>query len=95
MKKIINRKVYDTKTAEEIATNDFSDGSNRLNVGRSSTLYRTTQGSYFAEHETCWQGEHDTIEPLSEDEAIKMYEQMHDQKEEFESAFPDVEIQEA
>jgi len=95
MKRVINRKVYDTETATAIATNDWSDGSNKYNCGRSASLYRTKKGSYFAVHETCWQGEHDSMEPLSVGDAIKCYEEMHDQRIEFEEAFPGVGIEEA
>ena len=95
MKKIINKKVYDTETAKEIATNDYSDVSNRLNNGRSNTLYQTKKGNYFLLTETCWQGEHDNIEPLSKNEAVEEWEHFHNQCTEFEEAFPDVKIEEA
>jgi len=95
MKRVINKKVYDTETAIEIATNDYSDGSNRLNNGRSSALYRTKKGNYFLLTETCWQGEHDTIEPVSKNEAMEEWEYFHNQYTEFEEAFPDIEIEDA
>ena len=95
MKKIINKKVYDTETAKEIATNDYSDVSNRLNNGRSSTLYQTKKGNYFLLTETCWQGEHDNIEPLTKDEAVEEWAHFHNQCIEFEEAFPDVKTEEA
>ena len=74
MKSIINGKLYDTNTASAIADNEFQDGSNRLNCGRATTLYRTAKGAFFAYHETCWQGERDTIEPLSIEAARELYE---------------------
>ncbi|MBA7562071.1 hypothetical protein ES708_03720 [subsurface metagenome] len=95
MRRIINKKVYDTKTADEIATNDFSDGTNQYNVGRTSSLYRTPKGAYFAVYLTSWQGESDSLEPLAEDEAIKVYEGMYDQQRDFEAAFPNVKIEDA
>jgi hypothetical protein len=76
MKKIINGKSYDTATAEAIADNQFSDGSNRMPGGRSTTLYKTAKGNFFALHETCWQGEHDTIEPLSKENAKELFESL-------------------
>jgi len=76
MKKVINGKLYNTETAEEIADNTFSDGSNRMNTGRCTTLYKTGKGNFFAYHETQWQGEHDTIEPLTKEEAKELYESL-------------------
>ena len=76
MKKVINGKSYDTATAEAIADNEFSDGSNRMTGGRSTNLYKTKKGNFFAHHETCWQGEHDTIEPLTKEEAKELYESL-------------------
>ncbi len=75
MKQIINGKLYDTEKAEKIADNHFSDGSNRLSHGRGTTLYKTEKGAFFALHETCWQGEHDNIEPLSIQHATELFEQ--------------------
>lgn len=95
MKRVINKKVYDTETAKRIATNDFSDGTNEYNRGRTADLYRTKKGNYFIVHLTCWQGEHDSLRPLSQNEAVEEYENMFDQREEFEDAFPDVKIEEA
>lgn len=76
MKQIIGGKVYDTKTAEKIADNHFSDGSNRLSHGRGTSLYKTKKGNFFAFHETCWQGERDNIEPLAVGEAANLFEQL-------------------
>jgi len=76
MKRIISGKKYDTEKAEEMASNHFSDGSNRMNCGRGTTLYKTKKGNFFALHETCWQGEHDTIEPLTIAEAKEYFEEL-------------------
>lgn len=95
MRRVINRKVYDTETAVIIATNDFSDGTNQFNLGRTSSLYRTKKGSYFVVYLTCWQGESDSLEPLSENRAIEVYEGMIKEVETFEDAFPDVGVEEA
>lgn len=47
MKRVINKKVYDTETATRIATNDFSDGTNQFNCGRTADLYRTKKRKLF------------------------------------------------
>ena len=76
MRAIIKGKLYDTREAQALATNEFSDGSNRLSHGRATRLFRTKKGSFFAAHETCWQGERDTIEPLSIEEAKEVFEDL-------------------
>jgi hypothetical protein len=76
MKRIIDGKVYNTETAKRIADNQFRDGSNRMNCGTCTTLYKTIKGNFFAYHETCWQGERDSIEPLAKEEARKLFEQL-------------------
>ena len=76
MKKVINGKLYNTETAECIADNEFNDGTNRLSHGRATSLYKTTKGNFFAYHETCWQGEHDTIEPLTMSQAKEYFEEL-------------------
>lgn len=76
MNQIIDGKKYDTKTAELIADNEFSDGSNRRNHGRNVYLYKTKKGNFFAVHETQWQGENDRIEPLTVDVAKEMFENL-------------------
>ena len=95
MKRVIDKKTYNTETANQIATNNFSDGTNKYNVGRTSSLYRTQKGNYFVTHLTCWQGESDSLEPLSENEAIAYFEEMYEQLEEYEAAFPGVKIEDA
>ena len=95
MQQIINRKRYDTKTATLLASNYFSDGSNRLPGGHGTALYRTPKGAYFFHHETLWAGSHDTIEPCSEDEAIQFHETARNQETDYELAFPDVDVEDA
>jgi hypothetical protein len=95
MKEIINKKVYDTKKAELIAGNDYWDGHNFERQGRNTFLYKTKNNNYFAQYLTCWQGERDSLEPLSKDEAISLFEELSEKRVEFEDAFPGVELVEA
>ena len=76
MKQILSDKMYNTETASLLADNEFSDGSNRFTCGRATSLYKTKKGSFFAYHETCWQGEHDWIEPLTILEAKDLFEEL-------------------
>lgn len=87
MRVVIRGKQYDTEMAEAIADNEFADGTNRMNTGRSTTLYKTKKGNFFEFNETCWQGEHDTIIPLSKDEAKELFENLRNQNVEFEDTF--------
>jgi len=89
MRNLINGKIYDTDKSDVVATNDFSDGTNVHNRGRTSTLYRTKKGQFFTLYETCWQGEQNSIEPISSQEAQEIYSDMYDQKMTIEEAFGD------
>lgn len=95
MKRVINKKAYNTETATRIATDDFNDGTNEFNCGRTADLYRTKKGNYFIVRSTHWQGESDSLTPLEQEAAIQEYENMFDQTEEFEDAFPAVTVEEA
>lgn len=98
MTRIIDRKRYSTETATLISGDDYWDGHNWERRGRNSFLYRTPNGAYFAVHLTQWQGENDSLQPLTEGEAIDMYEshaEDGDCRLRYEEAFPDVEVEEA
>ena len=76
MKQILSGKLYDTEKAEQIADNYYSDGNNRLSHGRGTVLYRTEKGNFFAYYQTCWQGEHDNLLPLTIKEAKELFESL-------------------
>lgn len=95
MTAIIDRKRYSTTTATLLAGDDYWDGHNYERSGRNTFLYRTPRGNYFAVYLSRWQGEADSIEPLSQDEAISLFEGMREQRVAFEEAFPDVKVEEA
>ena len=95
MKKVIDRKIYDTKTATLIAGNDYWDGSNWERHGRQTFLFKTPKGAYFAQRLSQWQCEVDTLEPLTEGEAVTMFEELPVKRVSFEEAFPGVKIEEA
>jgi len=95
MVKVIDRKRYNTDTATEIASNAHWDGSNWERSGRNTFLFRTPNGAYFRLDQTCWQGEQDSIRPLSVDEAVVLYEALTVVEMDFEEAFPGIEVSEA
>ena len=87
MQQIINRQKYDTETATLIASDRYYDGSNFERSGRNTYLYKTAKGNYFAHHTTCWQGESNTIQALTSDEAKDLYEDLREHDLDFEAAF--------
>jgi len=95
MKAVIGGKRYATETATEIASDCYWDGHNWERRGHNTRLYKTKNGSYFAVYLTQWQGERDRLEPMSEDQAIGLYEALPEKEIEFEQAFPNREVKDA
>ncbi len=90
--RIVNRKRYNVKTAQLLAGNDHWDGHNFERSGRNEFLYRTPNGAYFVVTLTKWEGERDTLEPVTQEEAIEYFEGMTVQRVTYQEAFPDVDI---
>ena len=95
MKKIIDKKVYDTERAKQIASDRYWDGSNYHRNGRNTYLYKTEKNNFFAFYETNWQGERDNIVPKTQEEAIRLYEILEEKEVDFTEAFPDIQLEEA
>ena len=96
MSRIVDGVRYNTETATLLAHDVYWDGHNLERSGRNRWLYRTPRGRYFVVTGTYWQGERDTLEPISQDEAIRLYEGPLCQHEvDYEEAFPGVEVTEA
>lgn len=94
--RIIDRKRYDVETATLIAHDVYWDGHNMERSGRNTFLYRTPNGHYFTVMLTMWQGEKDTLTPVSQDEAITLYEgRLSEHEVDYEEAFPGVDVEEA
>ena len=94
--RIIDRKRYSVKTATLIAGNDYWDGHNFERGGTNTFLYRTPGGNYFMVRLTLWQGEQNSITPISQDEAIDLYEDsLTKHYEDYEDAFPNVTVEDA
>jgi hypothetical protein len=93
---IIERKKYDVQTATLIASDAFWDGHNWERSGRNQFLYRTPNGAYFTISLTQWQGERDSLIPVSQDEAINLYEtDLTEHEVVYAEAFPGVEVKDA
>ena len=84
---------YDVQTAVLIADDEFWDGSNFERNGRNCFLYRTPNGRYFTINLSQWQGEQDTLTPVSPEQARSLFEEaLSEHHVEYADAFPGVEI---
>lgn len=93
MTRIINRIRYSTATAELIADDAYWDGHNHERRGVNRFLYKTKKGAYFLVTLSQWQGSQDTLEPISEGEAIDLFEgPLTEHYAPYEKAFPDIEV---
>jgi hypothetical protein len=92
---VIGGKRYNTATADLIASDAYWDGHNWERRGRNTFLFMTKKGNYFRVTRTQWQGEKDSLVPLSQDEAIQLWEQLPEHEIPFEEAFPGVTVEDA
>jgi hypothetical protein len=93
MSRIIEGRRYDTETATLLADNVYWDGHNMERSGRNAWLYRTPNGRYFTVSGTLWQGERDTLAPVSLEEARRLYENiLPEHAVAYEEAFPGIEV---
>lgn len=94
--RIVNKIRYDVSKATLIASDAYWDGHNFERHGRNTFLYRTPKGRYFTVTLTQWQGERDTLEPVTQEEAIDLFEDdLPEHEVKYSEAFPDVTIEEA
>ena len=94
MTQVIGGKRYSVKTATLLASDEYWDGHNFERRGRNEFLYRTSKGAYFQVNLTMWQGERDTITPLTREEAMERWDQLPEKEIEYAEAF-DVIVEEA
>lgn len=78
---------YDTDKAQVVAHNCYWDGSNHERHGRNTYLYRTPKGNFFTVHLTQWQGERDTLEPVTKEQAKELWDTLPEHEMEWEEAF--------
>jgi len=94
--KVVARRRYSVATATLLASDAYWDGHNWERSGRNTWLYRTPLGRFFTVTRTCWQGERDTLTPVSESEAIELFEGALSEHElDYGAAFPGVTVEEA
>ncbi len=91
--RIVERKRYSVKTATLIASDAYWDGHNWERSGRNTFLYKTPRGAFFVVTVTQWQGEQDTLTPITEGEAVELFEgRLSEHQVTYETAFPDVQV---
>ncbi len=96
MTRTVGGRRYSVADAELIADDAFWDGHNFERHGRNTFLYKTKTGNYFSVTLTQWQGERDELTPLTQEEAIALYERLDDADAlQFEYAFPGVKVTDA
>ena len=96
MTRTVDRKKYSTETATLIADDEYWDGHNMERRGRNCFLYRTPNGAYFTVNMTQWQGERDTLTPVTQEEAISLFEgTLTEHRVKYAEAFPGVEVKDA
>jgi len=94
--KIVDRKKYDVQTATLIADDVYWDGHNFERSGRNEFLYRTPNGNYFTVNLTRWQGERDTLTPITQAEALELFEgSLTEHYVKYAEAFPGVQVENA
>lgn len=96
MSAVIGGLRYSVDKATLIASDAYWDGHNWERRGRNCFLYRTEKGRYFTIRLTQWDGEKNTLEPISQDEAISLWEgDLSEHEVEYEEAFPGVTVEDA
>ena len=94
--KIVNQKKYSVKTATLIAHDGYWDGHNHERRGRNTFLYRAPGGAFFIVVLTQWVNELDELTPITQAEALKMFETVLAIHEvDYADAFPTVIVQDA
>lgn len=94
MKRVVDGMRYNVGTATLLADDEYWDGNNFEHSGRNCFLYKTRGGAFFRVDLTQWQGERNTLEPLSREEAMELYESLQEHRETYEDAF-DAVVEEA
>jgi hypothetical protein len=89
-------KRYNTDTATLLAGNDYWDGHNFERGGTNCFLFSTPKGAYFSQHRSQWEGSNDgALEPLTQAQAIDLFEDLREKRVPFEEAFPGATVEDA
>jgi len=80
MQQIIDGKLYDTETADLVASGPYPESHNWQRGDRSAFLYKTKNGAFFLYRISMWLGEGVSIEVVSVDKAKEWYERLPESK---------------
>lgn len=95
---VVDGRRYSTLTATLLAGDDYWDGHNFERRGMNLFLFRTPKGAYFTQTRTCWDGsqQHDgLLTPVTQADAIGLFESMREQRVTWEEAFPGISVEDA
>jgi len=97
MTSIVAGKRYQTNKSTLIAHDEYWNGYSCEQGGRNTFLFRTSNGNYFAQHQTLLPREVETgkIVPLEVDEAVSLYHSLFKKEVPFVVAFPSVKVEDA
>jgi len=94
MNRIVNRKRYDVQTSTLVADDLYWDGNNHERAGRNTFLYKSPGGNFFIVTVTMWASERNSLEPVTQDEAIALYEgRLTEHHVPYETVFPGIVIE--
>jgi hypothetical protein len=76
MQQIIDGTLYDTKTADLVASGPYPKSHGWARGDRGAFLYKTKDGAFFLYRLSMWVGEPDSIEVMSVDKAREWYKRL-------------------
>ena len=95
---VVDGRRYSTLTATLLAGDDYWDGHNFERRGMNLFLFRTPKGAYFTQTRTCWDGSQQNdgrLTPVTQADAIGLFESMREHRVTWEEAFPGVAVEDA
>ncbi len=92
---VVAGKRYRTDTATLIAHDEYWNGYNCEQGGRNTFLFRTPKGNFFVQHQSLLPGEINKIVPLETNEAIALYQSLHEKEVPFRVVFPCIKVKDA
>jgi hypothetical protein len=92
---VVAGKRYRTATATLIAHDEYWNGYNCEQGGRNTFLFRTSNGNFFAQHQTLLPGEINKITPLDTTEAVALYQSLRKKEVPFRVVFPWLKVEDA
>jgi len=92
---VVAGKRYRTDTATLIAHDAYWNGHSWEQAGRNTFLFKTPNGSFFAQYQTLLPVETGKIVPLEVNEAVSLYHSLYKKEVPFRVAFPTVKVKDA